>query len=231
LPSAAGAAPIGARSASSGRALVVLAQMSGCLPRLGRPIRVLGQRPVSGVRCDRPVSARAMPTRPVSNVRVWTSGVPRPCPVSGVDVRRPASVSARSASASAVSARSASASAVSAPVASWSASVRWAATRPGGAWVWPSGRIRERLGHLPEPELGPLSRRRPCRASGDIELDLAVGVGGTRAAGQVRPPGRPGTSRLRARTARRSGNSIRAVLICSMAAQVVRACLPASSRP
>ena len=183
--------------------------------------RSASARPVSGVRCDRPVSARAMPTRPVSNVRVWTSGVPRPCPVSGVDVRRPASVSARSASASAVSA----------PVTSWSASVRWAATRPGGAWVWPSGRIRERLGHLPEPELGPLSRRRPCRASGDIELDLAVGVGGTRAAGQVRPPGRPGTSRLRARTARRSGNSIRAVLICSMAAQVVRACLPASSRP
>jgi hypothetical protein len=64
--------------------VIVVAQMSGCLPRLGRPVRLLGQRP--RVRC------------PVSGVRardVHASGVQ--CP--GVDVRRPASVSARPASA------------------------------------------------------------------------------------------------------------------------------------
>jgi hypothetical protein len=112
------------------RALVALSASSVSIDASG--VRC----PVSGVRCDRPVSAHAMSTRPVSNVRVWT------CP--GVDVRRPASVSAPSASASAVSA----------PVTSWSASVRWAATQPAGARVWPPCRIHEPLGHLPEPELG-----------------------------------------------------------------------------
>jgi hypothetical protein len=60
----------------AGGGVIVVAQMSGCLPRLGRPVRLLGQRP--RVRC--PVSVPAMSTRPVSNVRVWTSGVPRRCP-------------------------------------------------------------------------------------------------------------------------------------------------------
>jgi hypothetical protein len=88
-----------------------------------------------------PASARSASARPVSGVRyvssVRPSGVrPSGCPVPGVracdvhasavqypgvDVRRPASVSARSASASAVSA----------PVTSWSASERRAATQPG----------------------------------------------------------------------------------------------------
>jgi hypothetical protein len=63
----------------------------------------------SGVRCERPVSARAMSTRPVSNVRVWTSGVPRRWP--RVPRSRPRCPHR---------------------VTSWSASVRRAATRPGG---------------------------------------------------------------------------------------------------
>ena len=58
--------------------------LSGCLPCLGRLSAYSGAstRPVSGVRCDRPVSAAA----------TTTVG----CPMSGVDVRCPASVSARS---------------------------------------------------------------------------------------------------------------------------------------
>jgi hypothetical protein len=78
---------------------------------------------------------------------------------------------------------------------------------------------------------GPLSRRGPCWASGDVGLDLAVVVGGARTAGPVRPPGRPGTRRLGARIARRSRHSVRALApICGMAPQVVRSML-AGIRP
>jgi hypothetical protein len=110
LPSAACAAPHrNTVRRPAGRRLVVVAQMSGCRSWLGRPVRILGQRP--RVRC--PMSARAMSARPVPNVRV--SGCPGVhCPGC------PASVSARSASPSA--------SVVSARVPSWSASARRAAT-------------------------------------------------------------------------------------------------------
>jgi hypothetical protein len=96
--------------------------------------------PVSGVRCDRPVSAYAMSTRRLSNVRVWMSGVPRRCP----RVLRPRP-------------------AVSAPVSSWSSSVRRGSHMVRrGVWIWPSCRIRERLDHLPEPAW---LRVRDCLAS------------------------------------------------------------------
>jgi hypothetical protein len=155
--------------------------------------------PVSGVSVQCP--RRAMSTRPVSSVRA--SGCP------GVDVRRPASVSARSASASAVSALGDFVERVGAA---------------GGhtarrAWVWPPCYIRERRG--------------PCWASGDVGQDLAVVMGGARAAGQGRPPDRPGTRRLSARIARRSRNSVRA--LCTPSAPWLRRssgpCLPASGRP
>jgi hypothetical protein len=128
----------------AGGGVIVVAQMSGCLPRLGRPVRLLGQRPrvrcplsavrcpVDGVRC--PVSGVSgqcpcprCPRRPVSNVRVWTSGVPRRCP----HVPRPRYPH---------------------QVTSWSASCRGqphTARRGPGLAVLP---YRERLAHLPEPE-------------------------------------------------------------------------------
>jgi hypothetical protein len=156
---------------------------------------------VSGVRCERPVSAAC--DVHASGVRVRASGCP------GVDVRCPASVSARSASASAVSALGDFVERVGAA---------------GGhtarrAWVWPPCYIRERRG--------------PCWASGDVGQDLAVVMGGARAAGQGRPPDRPGTRRLSARIARRSRNSVRA--LCTPSAPWLRRssgpCLPASGRP
>jgi hypothetical protein len=114
--------------------------LSGCLPCFGRlsAYSVASTRPVSGVRCDRPVSAMRRP-RSVVQCPVWTSGVPRQCP------RVPAS-----------------ASAVSAPVTSWSASVRRAATRSEGPGAGRPGRIRERLDRLPEPAW---LRVRDCLAS------------------------------------------------------------------
>jgi len=159
LPSAACAAPHrNTVRRPAGRRLVVAAQMSGCLPWLGRPVRILGQRP--RVRCQ------------VSSVRacdVRASGVQCPgvrvsgCP--GVHCPGcPASVSARSASPSA--------SVVSAPVTSWSASVDSHTAR---AMVWPPCCIRERLGQRPEPE------PRLCAGAGRAgqrrrRLDLVVVV-------------------------------------------------------
>jgi hypothetical protein len=99
---------------------------SRCRPRLRQPVHVLGQRPVSGVRCDRPVSARD----------VHAFGVQRP----GVDVRRPVSVSGRSASA------------VSAPVTRGARRVRRATVRPGGPGPGRPVVSRQRLNHLPEPQ-------------------------------------------------------------------------------
>jgi hypothetical protein len=104
-----------------------------CPPCLGRPVRVLRQRPRvqrPPVQCPASGTCRAA-ARPVSGVRVRcpcpvsvsgvrcpcpvsVSGVRCPCPVSGVRVRCPASVST-----------------LSAPVSSWSAWMRQAATRLG----------------------------------------------------------------------------------------------------
>jgi hypothetical protein len=73
----------------AGRRLVVAAQMSGCLPWLGRPVRILGQRPrvrcqVSSVRaCDVRASGVQCPGVRVSIVR----GVQRRCPRVPVRVR------------------------------------------------------------------------------------------------------------------------------------------------
>ncbi len=79
------------------------------------------------------------------------------------------------------------------------------------AWVWPPCHICERLGQLPDPEPAQavLGQRRRRAGPGRRR-------GGARAAGQVLPPGRPGTRRLSARTVRRSRKSVRAV--CTPAA-------------
>ena len=67
---------------------------SGCRPRLRQPVHVLGQRPVSGVRCPvRATSVHAcLSTGPMSSVRcgrlsVQVSAVRRPVSASGVGVR------------------------------------------------------------------------------------------------------------------------------------------------
>ena len=124
-------------------------------PDVGMPV-------VAWSPCPHPRSAS---TRPVSGVRasgaqVSVSGCPA-VRVSGC----PASMSARSASPSA--------SIVSAPVTSWSASVRRAATRPGGAGSVRPGRSANGSGGCPS-QGRPRSRRRPCWASGDVGLDLVV---------------------------------------------------------
>ena len=139
---------------------------SGCRPRLRHPVHVLGQRPVSSVRCPvRATSVHAcLSTGPVSSVRcgrlsiqvsavrcgrpVWTSGVcalPRPlCP---------------------------------AEVRSWSATV-------GQPYGW-DGRGRRGRPLRPGParrlpESAPRARswRRRCWASRGVGVDLAVVVGG-----------------------------------------------------
>jgi hypothetical protein len=62
---------------------------SGCRPCLRHPVGVLGQRPASSVRCERPVSTRAYPGMPVqaTGVQCPVRASERPgvrCPVSGV---------------------------------------------------------------------------------------------------------------------------------------------------
>jgi hypothetical protein len=76
-------------SASRGQPLGVVAQNIRswpCLVSLSGP----QQHPGSSVRCERPVSTRAMSTRPVSSVRWGRPGVPGVrCPVSASGVRCP----------------------------------------------------------------------------------------------------------------------------------------------
>ena len=94
LPSAACAAHGNTVRRPAGGRLVVVAQMSGCLPCLGHPVRILGQRPrvrclVSGVRvqcprvrCPRvrcPMS-RGFQVSIVRGVRRRCPRVPRPRP-------------------------------------------------------------------------------------------------------------------------------------------------------
>jgi hypothetical protein len=62
---------------------------SDCRPCLRHPVGVLGQRPASSVRCERPVSTRACPRVPVqaTGVQCPVRASERPgvrCPVSGV---------------------------------------------------------------------------------------------------------------------------------------------------
>jgi hypothetical protein len=79
---------------------------SGCRPRRRHPVRVLGQRPVSGVRC--PVSGVRC-ERPVSRLPVPATGVQCPVPSERPGVRCPASavgVRCLCVAASAVSGRS-----------------------------------------------------------------------------------------------------------------------------
>jgi hypothetical protein len=114
----------------------------------------------SGVRC--PVSARAMSARPVSNVPRCPASVSG-CPLSGVS---------------------------SVGVRAFRVPVRVRCVRTGDlvervgasgshtarAMVWPPCRTRERLGQPLRARAGPLRRRRPCWASGDVGPDLVVVV-------------------------------------------------------
>jgi hypothetical protein len=130
----------------TGSRVVVIVQevCPGCLSCLGHPVRVLGRstRAVSSVRyLVRPSSVRVCD--------VHASAVQ--CP--GVDVRCPASVSARSASTSRCVRTGELVELVGA---AGSRMVR------RGVWIWPSCRIRERLDHLPEPAW---LRVRDCLAS------------------------------------------------------------------
>jgi len=122
---------------------------------------------VSGVRCERPVSAACdvhASGVQCPGVRVWTFGVPRRCPrVPRRRLRCPR----------------------------------------GGR---PHGQEGLGLAALLHPRTARavLGQRRRWE-------DMAVVMGGARAAGQGQPPDRPGTRRLSARIARRSRNSVRAL--------------------
>jgi hypothetical protein len=153
---------------------------SGCRPRLRQPVHVLGQRPVSGVRCPvRATSVHAcLSTGPVSSVRcgrlsVQVSAVRRRVSASGVGVR------CLCVAASAVSGRS-----EVRERGGGQAAVRlgW----PGSAWS-PLRPCPAR--GLPESAPRARSWRRRCWASRGVGLDLAVVVGG---GWRARPRGRPG---------------------------------------
>ena len=182
MPSAAGAVRRNTVRRPSGQPLGVVAQNIrswSCLVSLSGP----QQHPASGVRCERPVSTRAMSTRPVSSVRWGRPGVRvSRCPVWAS--RRPVS-------------------GVRCPVGRpgiWAAGVRYpgvpasAVSEPGEvvkradaasshtartARVGVVARTVSTTGcRLPESEPDARSWRRPCWANGGIGLDLAVVEGG-----------------------------------------------------
>ena len=187
------------------RAVMVAERRMRC-PHRNTARRPAGHRLVVGpscpdacralVTCPRPRSAS---TCPVSGVRCPVSGVSVQCP----RVRCPRVRCPMSGCPASVSARPASASAVSAP----GDFVERAATRPGRPGsnrpaVPANGSITCLTRNLA------LGAGRLYWASGDVGLDLAVVAGDARAAGQVRPPGRPKISRLSARIARQKGSGV-----------------------
>jgi hypothetical protein len=163
----------------SARSLGVVAREVRMPAAPSSPVRVLGQRPVSGVRCPvRATSVHAcLSTGPVSSVRcgrlsvqvsavrrlsVQVSAVRRP--LSGVRCGRPVCALPRPL--------------CPAEVRSWSAAVGQAAVRLDGR-----GRRGRPLRpcparRLPESAPGARSWRRRCWASRGVGLDLAVVVGG-----------------------------------------------------
>jgi hypothetical protein len=171
--------------------------------------RSASARPVPGVRCDRPVSARAMSTRPVSNVRV--SNV---CP--GVDVRR--------------SACSGSASAVSAPGDFVARFGGGAATRPGGSHrpaISANGSgSRPSQSRAAEPARAVLGQRRR-RAGPGRRRGRRSGSG----PGSIAWPARDTPVARQDRPSVKEQRPRAVHPICGMAAQVVRAMLAGISRP
>jgi hypothetical protein len=143
------------------------------------------------VRCARPVSARAVSTRPVSSCPVWASRRPGVrCPLWASGVR--CSVGRPGTWASGVRYPGVPASAVSEPgefVKRADAASSHTA-RTAGVGVVAPARYPRPAGRLPESEPDARSWRRPCWANGGV--GLAVVEGRSSASGQARPPGRPG---------------------------------------
>jgi hypothetical protein len=152
--------------------------------------RSASTRPVSSVRvqCPRPVSASAMSTRPVSSVQcpVWASVVRCPVWASGVRVRYVRS--------SVFLERIGTAGSHTASL----------GEGRGSTWSPPCPRTARASTRA---RAGRSGRRRPCW-QWRRRPDRAIVLGGAQAAGQVRPPGQPGTSRLSARIARREGSGV-----------------------
>jgi hypothetical protein len=169
----------------SARSLGVVAREVRMPAAPSSPVRVLGQRPVSGVRCPVSGASDQCPRLPVhvTGVQCPVRASERPgvrCPVSAV--RRPVWASGVCALPRPL---------CPAEVRSWSAAVGrqpygWDGRGRRGRPLRPCPARR-----LPESEPGARSWRRRCWASRGVGLDLAVVVGGGWA-WPARPRGRPG---------------------------------------